>query len=115
MTANITGFDFDDSMFNVIMMIAVNDRSQMLNYALRDADAPRSFGAVPHSEIMPIIKTSKRRVVECERHSQPGVSFSNQRQLSTMAILTGSNYTLPDLTAASVSGRRAQNVYALKT
>ena len=58
MVANITGFDFDDSMFNVIMMIAVNDRSQMLNYALRDADAPRSFGAVPHSEIMPIIKTS---------------------------------------------------------
>ena len=88
---NITGFNFEDSMFNVIMMIAVNDRSQTVNYALCDADAPRSFGAVPYSEIMPIIKTSKRRVVECERHSRHGVSFSDERQLSNMAILTGSN------------------------
>ena len=103
-------------MFNVIMMIAVNDRSQTVNYALCDADAPRSFGAVPYSEIMPIIKTSKRRVVECERHSRHGVSFSDERQLSNMAILTGSNICpLLDLTAASVSGRRAQNVYVLKT
>ena len=37
---NITGFNFDDSMFNVIMMIAVNDRNQTVNYALCDADAP---------------------------------------------------------------------------
>ena len=91
MTANITDFDFDDSMFNVIMIIAVNDRSQMVNYALRDAHAPQSFGAVLYSEIMPIIKTSKRRVMECERHSHPGVSFSDERQSSNMAILAGSN------------------------
>ena len=92
MTANVTGFDFDDSMFNVITIIAVNDRSQTVNYALRDADAPRSFGAVLYSEIMPSIKTSKRRVVECGRHSKPGVSFSDERQLSKYGNTHGKQY-----------------------
>ena len=91
MTANITGFDFDDSMLNATTIIVVNDSSQTVNYAFCDADAPRSFSTVPYSEIMPIIKTSTRRVVECGRHSQPGVSFPNKRQLSNMAILAGSN------------------------
>ena len=91
MTANITGFNFDDSVFTTIMIIAVNDSSQTVNYALCDADASQTFGAVPYSEIMTVIKTSKRRGVECGRHSQPGVPFSDKRQLSNMAILAGSN------------------------
>ena len=73
------------------MMIAVNGRNQSVNYALYDADAPRIFDAVPYSEIMTVIKTSKCRGVECGRHSQPGVSFPDKRQLSNMAILAGSN------------------------
>ena len=86
------GFNFDDSVFTAIMIIAVNDRSQTVNYALRDVDAPRSFDAVPYAEIMPIIKTSKRRVVECGRHSQPGVSFSGKRQLSKYGNTHGKQY-----------------------
>ena len=90
-TANITGFNLDDSVFGAIMIIAADNSSQTVNYALGDADAPRTFGSVPYSEIMTVIKTSKCRGVECGRHSQPGVSFSDKRQLSNMAILAGSN------------------------
>ena len=114
-TANITDFDFDDSMFNVITIIVVNDSSQTVNYALCDADASRSFSAVPYSEIMPIIKTSKRRVVECGRHSKPDVSFPRKGNYRIWQYSQEIIYALPDLTAVSVSGRHAQNVHALKT
>ena len=116
-TANITGFNLDDSVFGAIMIIAADNSSQTVNYALGDADAPRTFGSVPYSEIMTVIKTSKCRGVECGRHSQPGVSFSDKRQLSNMIWQYWRKviYALPDSTAASVSGRRAKNVHALKT